>query len=571
MTEKTGGKVIPFQQNASFYLKRGAKSMERNNLLEALHRYRLAYEAAPDQADTVLALAETLSGMQRFEESNRLLLILLSRGEDLPECHFGLACNYFGMREYDYAVESLERYLELDPDGPYALDAEDFLDLLDDDDAMFETVGLRDDADYDANAACVYAKHLMDAGDYQSAVSVLKHECQHEPDSVALLNQLALAHLCCGERAKAAAVTERMLGSGRANLLTRCNQALILCAQGDRDGAGRVVDEIMPACAESPDTLNNVCVLLMELERWADAEAALAKLRTQLPYDENVLHRQGYCRYRMRDYAGAQECYKRLLRINPSDTVAAYYFKQSKKTDAEPRAVRAHWTVPYQVPFGEVFRRLNQISKYLSLPEESLETAWQTDRHFIDLLAWALSLSDERVKKSALSFIGMHTDERAERMLRDFLLRTDQPDYLKRAVFGRLKEMGAKEPYMAYLDGRWLHGRVNLLSFFGKVPPSYEAVIQLLVRCMTAYRTEESMTAAAGIFRRYLNAMAGKLPRISEMQEVSMAAALEYLGCLQCGEQIDLEELCARYRVTQTRLRNAVEKLAPYGKDGGPA
>ena len=52
----------------------------------------------------------------------------------------------------------------------------------------------------------------------------------------------------------------------------------------------------------------------------------------------------------------------------------------------------------------------------------------------------------------------------AVHVLRDFLLRTDQPDELKRAVFGMLKQLGAKEPYMAYLNGRWIKGRVSLLE-----------------------------------------------------------------------------------------------------------
>ena len=47
--------------------------------------------------------------------------------ERAPECFFGIACNYFGMHEFDYASESLETYLRLDPDGTYAYDAAGFL------------------------------------------------------------------------------------------------------------------------------------------------------------------------------------------------------------------------------------------------------------------------------------------------------------------------------------------------------------------------------------------------------------------------------------------------------------
>ena len=51
--------------------------------------------------------------MQRFEESNRVLHLLdAALDETPPECHFGLACNYFGLQDYDSAADSLEDYLE---------------------------------------------------------------------------------------------------------------------------------------------------------------------------------------------------------------------------------------------------------------------------------------------------------------------------------------------------------------------------------------------------------------------------------------------------------------------------
>ena len=152
-------------------MKRGAKELEKNDLIAAIAKYREAYERAPEDAEIAIALAEILSQMQRFEESNRILFRLLADREDAPpECHFGLACNYFGLQDYDRAADSLEDYLELEPDGEFAADAEDFLDLIDDDDAMFETTGLRGDDDYEDNAVNHFARSLLASGETEYAI-----------------------------------------------------------------------------------------------------------------------------------------------------------------------------------------------------------------------------------------------------------------------------------------------------------------------------------------------------------------------------------------------------------------
>lgn len=567
MADNSRGKVIPFAQNATFYMKRGAREAERNDLLGALHRYRLACQAAPGEEEPTLALAQILSYMQRFEESNRLLFSLVSQGDATPECHFGLACNYFGMREYDYAAESLENYLDLDPDGPYAADAEDFLDLLDDDQAMFELAGLKDDADYDAHAACIYAQHLMEAGDYAGATAVLRHECTHEPDSVRLKNQLTLAYFCSGERAKAAELVRGLMEGGRDDVLTRCNHALLCLSRGDRVAADETIEQLLKARTDSPEALNGISLLLLETERYADAAGVLEQMRRLTPYDENVLHRLGYCRYRLGDLPAAQGLYRRLLRIDPSDTVAKYYLKQSRKADADERYIRAHWMVQYQVPLAELFRRLSQLNRYLQLPEDEQRSLWESDGHFSDLIQWALCVSDLRVKKSVLSTLYLYGDQRAVGLLRDFLLRTDQPDELKRTVFSMLKQIGAKEPYMAYINGRWLQGRVNLLPFSYALPAPYETVMELLVQAMPGLYDDNCLLEAAAIYRRYIESLRQNFPRISSQQVVSMAAALELLACRHCGVNADEEEFCGRYRITATRLRNSMIKLEPFCED----
>lgn len=546
-------------------MKRGAKELEKNDLIAAIAKYREAYERAPEDPEIAIALAEILSQMQRFEESNRILFQLMADSwETPPECHFGLACNYFGLQDYDSAADSLEDYLEAEPDGVFAADAEDFLDLIDDDAAMFETTGLKTDDDYEDNAVCHFARSLLASGDVDYAVEELEHRQSEAPKSVKIREQLAIAYFVANKRDEAKQIANAILSEDPANVLASSTLALAEIEEGNRLAANARLDEMMKLRSLEAEELHSLAVLQLDLDRFSDAEKTLSQLLRILPYDENVLHKSGYARFMQGDSDGAKAFYQKLLRIDPHDTVAKYYLNQCRHADAAAKRSSAKWIIPYQVPFGEAFRRLNHINRMLAQPHEELYRVWTEDGAFRDQIVWATTLSDLRVKKSMLSLVFTFGDEYAERILRDYLLRTDQPDELKRAVFGMLKHLGAAEPFMAYLNGRWIKGRVSLLELDYKMPPSYEGVMQLLMQYMLGNCREECATEAANIFRRYVESLKQKFPRISAAQEISFAAALEYLGRLACGETVTEEEIGEIYRVTKLRLRNAVLKLKPF-------
>ena len=54
---------MPFRQDVDFFLKRGAKELDRNDPLAAIQHYRKAYDSDPADLDSCLALAELLSQM----------------------------------------------------------------------------------------------------------------------------------------------------------------------------------------------------------------------------------------------------------------------------------------------------------------------------------------------------------------------------------------------------------------------------------------------------------------------------------------------------------------------------
>lgn len=562
------GKILSFRQETGFYLKQGAKQLERNDLLAALRRYRQAYEVDPSNADSCIAVAEVLHQMRRFEESNRMLFVYLSMHEPVSECFFGIACNFFAMHEFDYAAESLESYLQLDPDGVYAYDAEDFLDVLDDDQELAFAVGITDEEDFDTLTICTRAQHLINAGQADIAAELLQQHLSDLPTARRAKNLLSAALYCAGNPAAARDVTDQVLSEDAKDVGARCSRILLLHENGEEEAAREELKALSQENIELPEHLAGLALLQLELDQVEQARQTLQRLLLANPYDETALHQMGYCCHLLGDLTAAEHCYRKLLHIDPRDTVARYYLNALKQEKEDPTARRSYWSLPYRVPLPEMLRRMNHINRLFGKPEPEVRELWNTSEPFRHLLNWVFTLPDERSKRAILTFYFTMRDSAAERALRDFLLRTDQPDGLKREVLGLLKRMDAKEPYMAYLESQWIQGRVSMLTLPQNLPMAYENVMRFLMEQVAKQAEGEALAShAAAIYRRYLEQYRDmRYPRISANQEVSFAAALELLASRCLGLPTTEEELCRSYRITQQRLRNAIAKFEPFAE-----
>jgi len=560
------GKILPFRQDSGFYLKRGAKQLERNDLLAALQRYRQAYASDPSNVDSCLAVAEILHQMRRFDESNRILFVYLSMHEPAAECFFGIACNFYGMHEFDYAAESLESYLQLDPNGPYAYDAEDFLEVLDDDAELSAATGISEEEDFDTLTICTRAQHLINAGQLEIAAELLQQHLADLPSARRAKNLLSATLYCAGDTSAARSVAEAVLADDPNDIAARCNHILLLHEAGEEEAARAELAAMPIASIELPEQLAGLALIQLELEQTEQARQTLQKLLLSVPYDETALHQMGYCCHLLGDLETAENCYRKLLRIDPADTIARYYLKAVRAEREDSASRRVYWSLPYRVPLPEMLRRMNYINRMFSLTQAEVRELWENDESFRNLLHWVFTLQDDRSKRAVLSFYYTMGDAAAERALRGFLLRTDQPDAIKREVLGLLKRMGAKEPYMAYLESQWIQGRVSMLTLPQNLPAAYENVMHVLMQQLAKQANGEAIAShAAAIYHRYLKQFGKpRYPRISENQEISFAAALEFLASRLASMPVTEEEICERYRVTRQRLRNAVAKFEPF-------
>lgn len=557
---KSKGRVIPFERDGEFFLRLGSQRLERNNLVEAIGNYHRARQREPENVEVQLAIAEVLTEMHRYEQSNKLLFPILSTKDSPAECFFGIACNFLGMQEFSHAHDSLESYLALDPEGEYVGEALDMLDIIEDGDMLYSMPGVQQPDEREAMNACMRGRRLLEFGRMKEAITLLKEAAEKWPEIHFVRNNLALAHFCNKDYEQAMSSVRAVLEEAPQNVQAHCNLLLFLHAARDEEGVTRELAFLQAVNTQDPQDWNRMAVVYLEIGNIKEALSMLKKLQMSFPYDEGTLHRLAICRYKMGNYVAAQDCYDRLLKIDPLDTVAGFYRRVCHKA-VEGNPQKIEWMYHYEVPHIEALRRIRKINDMSRLTREELIAHWQQDEQFRAQLGWCLHLPDEAAKRSLLSMIASFGDAEAERMLRHFQLDQMQPESVKQDVFAMLKHMGAKEPYIAYLGGHLVQSRVSVRSVSkGNLPYAYQRALEICMQTMKEGRQSETIMEAVDIFQSFING-ANALPQLRPQQEYAMAAALEYIACRNKEEEVTKTQVAARYGVTLLRLKNAINKI----------
>lgn len=557
--QKTG-RVIPFERDGEFFLRLGSARLERNDLIEAIGHYHRARQREPENVEVQLAIAEVLTEMHRYEQSNKLLFALLSEEESPTECFFGIACNFLGMQEFSHAHDSLESYLALDPEGEFVGDALDMLDVIEDQEVLYSMPGVQPPEEREAYNTCARGRRLMEAGRLEEAIKLLKELGEKSPDMLFVRNNLALAYFCDKDYQKAMEAVRDVLEEDPDNVQAHCNFLLFLYAAKDDEGQQRELEFLKKVETQDPQDWNRMAVVFLELGYFEEAFKVLKKLELAFPYDEGTLHRLAVCRYHMGQYDLAQAYYDKLLKIDPQDTVAAYYRRICYKA-ASGEKEEIDWLYHYEVPYVEVLSRVKSINETTKQPREVMVGRWKNDEGFRALLSWSLHLPDISAKRALLSLIAGFGDKKAEEALRHFQLDQMQPDQVKQDVFAMLKHMNAKEPYIAYLGGQLVQSRVSVKSVArGNLPIAYQRVLEICIRNMQETRASGTIMEAVELFQQYITQSNG-LPKLRDQQIRAMAAAFEYIACRKKDEDANKMQIAASYGVTMLRLKNALTKI----------
>uniref|UniRef100_UPI0030C7BA21 tetratricopeptide repeat protein n=1 Tax=Enterococcus faecium TaxID=1352 RepID=UPI0030C7BA21 len=128
---KQKGQLLSFVPTGEYYFTKGIKAYHRRDLQRAHKYFSRAMQLEPGEPMIVCQLAIVLTEMGDYQQSIRLLhMILEDLDEEMAECQYFLANNYAHLGLFKDAYHHANLYLELNRDGEFADDAEELLDLI---------------------------------------------------------------------------------------------------------------------------------------------------------------------------------------------------------------------------------------------------------------------------------------------------------------------------------------------------------------------------------------------------------------------------------------------------------
>ena len=571
--ERETGVIVPFQQNAEFYYQRGSKYLsEPEDLPKAEQFLRKAFEADPTREEYILAFAETLYRMHRFEESLSVLLpSLTEENRNSSEMIFGIASVFMGLEEFRATEQCLHLLLERDPNGPYSDRALDLLELIEDEPELEAQIGLLGSEDIALLDSIHRAKAMYVSNGDDSGLRLLLSLSDKYPESEMLDMEIAMMQFSLREYDEAKKRLFNLFKRNSKSVRGNALMTLIYHVQKQDHEAEEQSKKILIDGDCSPEELGYAAPILMEIGQHERAKFALELLRDALPYDTEMLHQLALCHYVCGNKREAEQIYDDLVLRNEDDSVAVYYKKHIRE-DSEADFTRS-WTINYDVPIREAVSRQRRIRDVATAGTDAIKQTWTNDREFRSILKWALvSPMSPSVRGTAkmLSIIG---DSESERALRAFLIRFDQSDEDKQFVFGLLLGMEAQPPYSLYYQGEWQFGIARPMVVPPRLPISYESILSMIsdfpetirddIRYRDVHIPDDLVDVARRVFFFYLSCFKDtKLPHITRQQEDAMAAAfiMMGLGALN-ATQIMPDVIMDVFEVSPRRLENALKRI----------
>ena len=216
-------KVISFIPDGELYYKKALQAMKRDRFEDA-HKYlKRATELSPNDPLILMQYGVLVMEEGRFEEAHELLLGAHELDPTEQEIIFYLAEIHAHLGLLRDAKAYAEKYISLDPDGPFADESLEIIDYAEQEDAFYDEDEVRDGEVYFLQEK---ARRLMESGDFKTATELLESIIADNPDFWAAYNNLALAYFYIGETKKASVLLHKVLKQNKGNLHALCNLAV---------------------------------------------------------------------------------------------------------------------------------------------------------------------------------------------------------------------------------------------------------------------------------------------------------------------------------------------------------
>lgn len=559
-------KVVSFDRSSAYVHHRAMVNRRENNPVDALELMRHAVERSPENQEYRLDLAELYCEMGCHEQSSRLLLDMLA-GSDAPaECFYGLALNQLSMNDLEGAQHSLRMYRHADPHGAHAQEVRRLSAELDIYDALNRPASRRL---YRAMRVADRACDSLQSGDLTSARRLFERSLSLASEQFEMRALYAMTLMMSGEDAAALREAKRAAEGFPPSARAMCVSAQVFHALGEDARARELLRTVIGERPTGPD-LRLLIFSMSELEMHADiAECARLALQ-ETPFDRQLLHIRAVALHNTGvSDRQVERFWQRILRIDPDDSIAAYY------QDACAKGMLKEPEYAYQVPEAEYERRFAWLSGKVNGGLNAVRTAWNDELEFRHMIRWAAMSDDERLRRVAVTVIAAMDDEEAQSSIRALLFSQGLQPELKlhaasllklrgadmRAMFPTSAEEEAMLPDSDEMLDEMLVGERQLLRYANEVLEEVYDVSALA-----------QLTMMWAVYRRHRGLHTDPL-----MHSEAISAALAYLYLTRHGSGVTLGEIsdefgCSMRRLTYYtgRIAGVLERLEGDIKDENP-
>ena len=546
--------VIRLPMDANFFFERAVYSLEKHRYDKALKYFRLAVEKEPANPVNYCNLAGVLSEMGRFEESNEILRHVIEKiAPDLAECFFYMANNAANMDCFEEAEQYILRYLQADPKGEFAEEADEMLHMLAME--MGRSPLTVEDAPYEEwTEEHERAQILLENGQFTAARRLLNTLVENYPDCFSARNNLALACYYCGDLEQALQTVNELLEEDPGNLHALCNLVVFYDHTGEQDKRDELLaglKKCLPVQKEHMQKLGTTLGILGEHEAAYDKLRRLLRLECD---DASVLHTVAAAAFNTGRISVAERLWKQAERIDGHFGTPAFYLSQLP----EWRHTRPVVSYHYHLPFEEQLRKLERETPLI--PEQLRHDPVIRSSFF-----WALAHGDRDTKLKVIQALGYIGDEEVEHALREFLLDKHEDDYLKRAALFVLRHMKAEGPFPVWLNGRKLS--VKPTDFRETLPAWRRPWQAVLDTVLASIKHDYDMIQQYDVQALWLEFLRKTYPNVPSIRKVEgWAAALEYLVAKMYGIPVTQSGIADTYGVSPATVgRHAREIEAVCG------
>jgi len=233
-------KIIPFIQSGDYYFTKGLNAYRRRDLYKAKKYLERAVHLDAHEAMFACQLAVVLAELGEYQASNELLLkIIAELDPDMNECFYFLANNYAHLGLFREAMNYAQTYLEREPDGDFAEDVEDLMDLL-----SIEHEGGDMGDQEDLITKQEKARTLLEKGEFMAAIDVLGAIVAEYPEFWSAYNNLALAYFYMGNAERAQQILHDVLEKNPGNLHALCNRLVFSHYLHEEENVQRLAEQL---------------------------------------------------------------------------------------------------------------------------------------------------------------------------------------------------------------------------------------------------------------------------------------------------------------------------------------